>query len=236
MKHFNKKPETENQHQRISRQKGFTLIELLVVISIIALLVSILLPSLNSARELAKGMKCITNLRSIGMGIQFYCEDFDGKLPFGCDPWPSSFTWTLQNYTQATPDPSPSKGVSDSVYWCPSLQTHNPTSGWPGDYGLNYHLFADNMWDASAPRKNIGEFQNPGEFAAFVDGGSWIRLEEGYASNELNRIRVTARHGNVKADDDGKVNVLWIDTHVSSEDWDTIAGGDDDTYLRYWNN
>jgi len=68
------------------KNKGFTLIELLVVIAIIAVLMALLLPSLNLAREQAKRTRCSANLKSIGVGLVMYADDADGKLPENNDP------------------------------------------------------------------------------------------------------------------------------------------------------
>ncbi|MEM6503871.1 MAG: prepilin-type N-terminal cleavage/methylation domain-containing protein [Planctomycetota bacterium] len=62
---------------------AFTLIELLVVISIIALLVAILLPTLTAARRVAQDTSCLVNLRQLGVSLAAYQVDEDGKFPSG---------------------------------------------------------------------------------------------------------------------------------------------------------
>lgn len=68
------------------KKNGFTLIELLVVISIIALLLGILLPSLNKARELARKTVCKSNLHSYGLALIMYTSDNGGTYP-DCYKW-----------------------------------------------------------------------------------------------------------------------------------------------------
>jgi prepilin-type N-terminal cleavage/methylation domain-containing protein len=64
-----------------TRQSGFTLIELLVVVAIIAILASLLLPALASARERAKRSTCMNNVRQLGLGLNLYADENDGRIP-----------------------------------------------------------------------------------------------------------------------------------------------------------
>jgi len=85
---------------RQGRRLGFTLVELLVVIGIIAVLISILLPSLNRARESAKAVKCLNNLRSIAQATIMYCNENLFALP--------------------TSGEGPPQKREDWIYWQPS--------------------------------------------------------------------------------------------------------------------
>ena len=116
---------------------GFTLIELLVVVAIIAVLVAILLPSLNQARRTAKMLTCTNQLRQWGNGLIMYASDYSDFFPStgrGGGWWSgreSEFGGLWQNAQPFCNLMYPKYMPLRTQFYCPSDPYRSPSRSWP---------------------------------------------------------------------------------------------------------
>jgi prepilin-type N-terminal cleavage/methylation domain-containing protein/prepilin-type processing-associated H-X9-DG protein len=199
------------------RRRAFTLVELLVVVSIIALLIAILLPSLKRAREVAKATACMSNLRSLGLAVQQYATANGGHLITaglahgGSVDEQAAWINTLQaDYGNKLVARCP---ADQSEYW--TVPVPNTTQLRRASYASNYYTVK--KIGNRGPYDRLDLFQRPsgtilmvelvetGEYAAsdHVHAETWWADPRRLAGQELNLERHLR-----------KSNYSFIDSHV----------------------
>ena len=193
----------------------FTLIELLTVIAIIAILSSLLLPSLHETKEKAKQIRCSGNLKQIGVAVFTYASDYDGWVPPVCyyNAPVNSFGWfnRVEAYLALNMNYSLWSELN-TVYsqkWlkCPSEK--EPVSGWI-TYGYNkYYGYYRNIFypaDQYYRPVRLAKFQQPSKYVLSSDSQETV----------LDINKVTWRHKL-------SANVLFADGHVTLNKYMSLA-------------
>jgi prepilin-type N-terminal cleavage/methylation domain-containing protein len=178
---------------RTRARRAFTLIELLVVISIIALLISITIPALGSARETSRRTKCLANLRGMGQGLALYMNASKDLFPIvrpihepGGNQNDPSLLDVLADYMDAPlprrEEPGGPYIVSDP-FRCPSdiaQDNGEPlwrTDGFSYEYVPGVFMLGAELLTVRDPQVGVSKaYQNNRKWPILMDHGDWHKL------------------------------------------------------------
>jgi prepilin-type N-terminal cleavage/methylation domain-containing protein/prepilin-type processing-associated H-X9-DG protein len=147
---------------------GFTLIELLVVIAIIAILAAILFPVFAQAREKARQISCLSNLKQIGTGMLMYSQDFDetwmpSRTPGAGGNW-NEWSVLVQPYIKN--GTTVVDNYTSGVFNCPSA----PVPGQANQYKPRADVFVPT--DSGMPTVSLASVPSPASVIGFFEGGA----------------------------------------------------------------
>ncbi|MBI4024958.1 MAG: type II secretion system protein [Verrucomicrobia bacterium] len=162
----NRKPlqQAQDLFRAQSRNKAFTLIELLVVIAIISILAALLMPALKRARDQAKQIACMNNIRQLGQASSLYQSEYNGELMFVGNPPPNDYMWSRRYdvYLTTRPTGADNNRLYSRVWDCPvnpsRLDTTPPASRYRDwlSYAVNDRIYITTFGGTSVKTESVG--------------------------------------------------------------------------------
>ncbi len=208
---------------------GFTLVELLVVIGIIALLVSILLPTLSRAREQANQVKCLSNLRQLTNAFIMYANDNKQVLPADADGGVFEEDWiwwqSSRDQNQGAIQKYLSPVFNPAVYRCPSDRVDvHPAGAYAYSYTVNYFFCDYTAYHNKTPAIRLSQIRNStqkifivDESADSIDDGAWAPDRYDPAATPPRNVLANRHERTLEKTSDpsaGRGNVSYVDGHA----------------------